>query len=253
MWNWLASALAVGATIVLYDGAPLSPSASVLWDMAEKEKLTVFGTSAKYLALLEKSGVQPGRSHDLSALRTILSTGSPLAPHSFDFVYSKIKKDVHLASVSGGTDIIACFVIGNPTAPVYRGDIQARALGMDTDIFDDNGVSLRGVPGELVCKKAFPSMPVRFWSDADGSNYRAAYFEQYPGVWRHGDWITITERGSCIISGRSDATLNRGGVRIGTAEFYAVVEGIPEVADSVVVHLEDTDELAAKFAAAGGG
>ena len=238
MWNWLASALAVGATIVLYDGAPLSPSASVLWDMVEREKLTVFGTSAKYLALLEKSGVQPGRSHDLSALRTILSTGSPLAPHSFDFVYSKIKEDLHLASVSGGTDIIACFVIGNPTAPVYRGEIQARALGMDVDIFDENCESLRGVPGELVCRKAFPSMPVRFWNDEDGSKYRAAYFEYFPSVWRHGDWAELTAQEGFIIYGRSDATLNPGGVRIGTAEIYRQVEQLPEVVESVAVGQE---------------
>jgi acetoacetyl-CoA synthetase len=238
MWNWLASALAASATLVLYDGAPLSPNSTILWDMVEQEKINVFGTSAKYLALLEKSGAEPAKTHDLSALKTILSTGSPLAAHSFDFVYSKIKKDVHLASVSGGTDIIACFAIGNPTAPVYRGELQARALGMATDVFDDSGKPLRGAAGELVCTRTFPSMPVKFWNDPDGSKYRAAYFETYPGVWRHGDWAEITEHDGLIIYGRSDATLNPGGVRIGTAEIYRQVEQLPEVIESVAIGQE---------------
>jgi Acyl-coenzyme A synthetases/AMP-(fatty) acid ligases len=206
--------------------------------MGEREKITHFGTSAKYLALLEKSGAEPARTHDLSALKAILSTGSPLAAHSFDFVYNKIKPDVHLASVSGGTDIIACFAIGNPTAPVYRGELQSRALGMATDVFDDSGKPLRGTAGELVCGKTFPSMPVKFWNDPDGSKYRAAYFETYPGVWRHGDWAEITDHDGLIIYGRSDATLNPGGVRIGTAEIYRQVEQLPEIIESVAIGQE---------------
>ncbi len=238
MWNWMASALATGAAIVLYDGAPLSPSASVLWDMAERERVTVFGTSAKYLALLEKAGARPARSHDVSSLRAILSTGSPLAAQSYDFVYSSIKSDVHLASISGGTDIISCFALGNPVAPVHRGQIQSRGLGMAVDVFDEEGKPIRGAAGELVCTKSFPSMPVAFWNDDDGSRYRAAYFEHYPGVWRHGDWAEITEHDGVIIYGRSDATLNPGGVRIGTAEIYRQVEQLPEVIESVAVGQE---------------
>ncbi|MDQ6717845.1 MAG: acetoacetate--CoA ligase, partial [Gemmatimonadota bacterium] len=238
MWNWMASALASGAAIVLYDGAPLSPTPRILWEMAEKEKITVFGTSAKYLALLEKSEVTPGETHDLSALRTILSTGSPLAAHSYDFVYSRIKQDVHLASISGGTDIISCFALGDPVAPVYRGELQCRGLGMAVDVYDDGGDSLRGAPGELVCTKSFPSMPVSFWNDPDGAKYRAAYFEHFPGVWRHGDWAEITERDGVIIYGRSDATLNPGGVRIGTAEIYRQVEQLPEIIEAVAVGQE---------------
>jgi acetoacetyl-CoA synthetase len=211
--------------------------------MAEQEKINVFGTSAKYLALLEKSGAEPAKTHELSELKTILSTGSPLAAHSFDFVYSKIKNDVHLASVSGGTDIIACFAIGNPMGPVYRGELQARALGMATDVFDDSGEPLRGVAGELVCTKTFPSMPVKFWNDPDGSKYRAAYFDTYPGVWRHGDWAEITDHDGLIIYGRSDATLNPGGVRIGTAEIYRQVEQLPEVMESVAIG-QEIDSLA---------
>ncbi|MEJ7809829.1 MAG: acetoacetate--CoA ligase [Gemmatimonadaceae bacterium] len=235
MWNWLVSALAVGATVVLYDGAPLAPDTRILWDMAERERLTVFGTSAKYLALAEKEGLEPARTHDLSALRAILSTGSPLATHSYDYVYGGIKRDVHLSSISGGTDIISCFAAGNPMGPVWRGEIQARSLGMAVDIWDDDGRPLRGVPGELVCTKPFPSMPVAFWDDPDGSLYRAAYFEHFPGVWRHGDWAELTEHEGVIIFGRSDATLNPGGVRIGTAEIYRQVEQLPEVVESVVV------------------
>ena len=229
------SSLAVGATVVLYDGAPLAPHAASLWDMAQEERVTVFGTSAKYLALIEKEGLEPARTHDLSSLRAILSTGSPLAPPSFDYVYAKVKRDVQLSSISGGTDIISCFALGNPTGPVWRGELQARGLGMAVDVFDETGHPVRGEPGELVCTKPFPSMPVAFWNDPDGTKYRSAYFERYPGVWRHGDWAQLTEHGGLIITGRSDATLNPGGVRIGTAEIYRQVEQLPEVMESLVV------------------
>ncbi|PYP54147.1 MAG: acetoacetate--CoA ligase [Gemmatimonadetes bacterium] len=238
MWNWLLSSLAVGVKIVLYDGAPLSPKPEILWDMAEKEGITVFGTSAKYLALLEKSGTEPRKTHDLSTLKAILSTGSPLPHNSFDYVYKKIKTDVHLASISGGSDIISCFVLGNPILPVYRGEIQTPGLGMAVDVFDDRGRPVRLIPGELVCTRPFPSMPVAFWDDQDGSKYRAAYFEYFPGIWRHGDWAEISRHRGYIIYGRSDATLNPGGVRIGTAEIYRQVEQLPEVLESVAVGQE---------------
>jgi acetoacetyl-CoA synthetase len=235
MWNWLVSSLAVGATVVLYDGAPLAPAPRTLWDMAERERITVFGTSAKYIALCEKEGLAPARTHDLAALRAVLSTGSPLAAHSFDYVYRDIKQDVHLASISGGTDLISCFALGNPIAPVYRGEIQTRGLGMAVDVFDEGGRPLRGAQGELVCTKPFPSMPVAFWNDPGGSKYRAAYFDHFPAAWRHGDWAELTERGGVIIYGRSDATLNPGGVRIGTAEIYRQVEQLPEIVESIVI------------------
>jgi acetoacetyl-CoA synthetase len=238
MWNWLVSSLAVGVKVVLYDGAPLAPTPGRLWDMVDQEGITVFGTSAKYLAILEKSGAEPGKSHELSKLKTILSTGSPLADHSFDYVYKKIKADVHLASISGGSDIISCFVLGNPILPVYRGEIQTPGLGMAVDVLDDRGRPVRLIPGELVCTRPFPSMPVAFWDDADGAKYRAAYFEHFPGVWRHGDWAEITRNRGYIIYGRSDATLNPGGVRIGTAEIYRQVEQLPEVLESVAVGQE---------------
>jgi acetoacetyl-CoA synthetase len=241
MWNWLASGLATGATLILYDGAPLAPKASILWDMAETERITVFGTSAKYIAAADKAGLEPARTHDLTHLRTILSTGSPLAPPGFDYVYEKIKRDVCLSSISGGTDIISCFAGGNPAGPVWRGELQALSLGMDVDVFDERGRPVRGEPGELVCKKPFPSMPVAFWNDADGAKYRAAYFEHYPGVWRHGDWAEITDHGGMIITGRSDATLNPGGVRIGTAEIYRQVEQLPEVVESLVIGQDIVD------------
>jgi acetoacetyl-CoA synthetase len=237
MWNWLVSSLAVGATVILYDGAPLCPP-SLLWDMAEKERISVFGTSAKYLALCEKEGLEPGNAHDLASLRTILSTGSPLAGHSYDYVYSRIKRDVHLASISGGTDIVSCFALGNPTAPVWRGELQTRGLGMSVAVFDPQGRPIRDREGELVCTRPFPSMPVRFWGDPDGSKYRGAYFEHYPGAWRHGDWARITRRDGMVILGRSDATLNPGGVRIGTAEIYRQVEQLPEVIESLVIGQE---------------
>jgi acetoacetyl-CoA synthetase len=238
MWNWLVSSLAVGVKIVLYDGAPLAPKADILWDMADQEGITVFGTSAKYLALLEKSGVEPRKTHKLTRLKAILSTGSPLAHNSFDYVYRKIKTDVHLASISGGSDIISCFVLGNPIMPVYRGEIQTAGLGMAVDVFDDRGRPVRLIPGELVCTRPFPSMPVAFWDDPDGSKYRAAYFDYYPGVWRHGDWAEVTRNRGYIIYGRSDATLNPSGVRIGTAEIYRQVEMLPEVVESVAVGQE---------------
>jgi len=237
MWNWLVSGLAAGATVVLYDGAPLMP-ATILWDMAAAERITVFGTSAKYLALAEKEGLSPGRTHDLSALRAVLSTGSPLAAHSYDYVYARIKGDVHLASISGGTDIVSCFALGNPIAPVWRGELQTRGLGMAVVVFDAAGRPCRGQDGELVCSRPFPSMPVTFWDDPDGSRYHAAYFEAFPGVWRHGDWARLTEHDGLVILGRSDATLNPGGVRIGTAEIYRQVEQLPEVVESLVIGQE---------------
>jgi acetoacetyl-CoA synthetase len=238
MWNWLVSALAVGVKTVLYDGAPLSPTPDILWEMVDREGITIFGTSAKYLALLEKSGMEPRKKHDLSKVKAILSTGSPLAHHSFDYVYKKIKADVHLASISGGSDIISCFVLGNPILPVFRGEIQTPGLGMAVDVFDDRGRPVRLIPGELVCTRPFPSMPIAFWDDPDGSRYRAAYFDYFPGVWRHGDWAEITRNRGYIIYGRSDATLNPGGVRIGTAEIYRQVEQLPEVVESVAVGQE---------------
>jgi acetoacetyl-CoA synthetase len=235
MWNWLISSLAVGATVVLYDGAPLAPSPPILWDLAQEERLSVFGTSAKYLALAEKEGLEPARTHDLSALRAVLSTGSPLALHSFEYTYRSVKDDLHLASISGGTDIISCFALGNPTAPVWGGELQTRGLGMAVEIFDADGKPLYGEPGELVCTRPFPSMPVAFWNDPDGSKYRAAYFDAFPGVWRHGDWARITAHDGMVIEGRSDTTLNPGGVRIGTAEIYRQVEQLEEVVESLVV------------------
>jgi acetoacetyl-CoA synthetase len=238
MWNWMVSSLAVGATVVLYDGAPLQPREDVLWDLIERERVTVFGTSAKYLALAEKADLVPKTSHNIASLRAILSTGSPLADHSYDYVYQQVGSEVHLASISGGTDIISCFALGNPTAPVYRGELQCRGLGMAVDVFDAAGNDIAASPGELVCTRPFPSMPVGFWNDADGAKYRAAYFDFYEHVWRHGDWAELTEHDGMIIYGRSDATLNPGGVRIGTAEIYRQVEQLPEVIESVAVGQE---------------
>ena len=238
MWNWLVSTLAVGATVVLYDGAPFAPQRQALWDLAEHERLTVFGVSAKYLALSEKEGLAPRTTHDLGPLRTILSTGSPLAPASFDYVYRDVKRDVQLASISGGTDIISCFALGNPTTPVWRGELQCRGLGMAVEVFDSEGQPVRGEPGELVCTKPFPSMPIGFWNDPDQSKYRDAYFDTFPNAWRHGDWAEITAHGGLIITGRSDATLNPGGVRIGTAEIYRQVEQLAEVLESLVIGQE---------------
>ncbi len=235
MWNWLASALATGATLILYDGNPFFPDPGVLWRMAEQERVTVFGTSAKYLAALEKNGYRPSEKVDLGALKAILSTGSPLLPEGFDFVYRCIKSDVHLASISGGTDIVSCFALGCPTLPVYRGELQCRGLGMRVEIFNDEGKPVRGERGELVCTAPFPSMPVAFWNDPQGSKYRAAYFERFPGVWHHGDYAELTEHEGIVIHGRSDAVLNPGGVRIGTAEIYSSVDGLEEILESIAV------------------
>lgn len=235
MWNWLVSALASEATLLLYDGSPFYPTPRVLFDFAEETGMTLFGTSARYIDAIKKAGLAPIDTHALAALRTITSTGSPLAPESFDYVYSRVKRDVHLASISGGTDIISCFVGGNPTGPVWRGEIQVRALGMKVEIFDEEGRSVRGVPGELVCTAPFPSMPLGFWNDPDGRKYRAAYFEKFPGVWCHGDWAELTAHDGVIIYGRSDAVLNPGGVRIGTAEIYRQVEQFDEVVEAVAV------------------
>lgn len=243
MWNWLVSALAAGATVVLYDGATMPPAhADVLWALAAEERVAVFGTSAKFLALSEKEGMRPASTHDLAALHTILSTGSPLAAHSYDYVARDVKPGVHLASIAGGTDLISCFALGNPMLPVWRGELQCLGLGMAVDVFDAQGRPLRGAPGELVCTRPFPSMPVAFWDDADGATYRAAYFDVFPNVWRHGDWAEITDHGGLVIHGRSDATLNPGGVRIGTAEIYRQVEQMDEVVESVVVGQEVTVE-----------
>ncbi len=239
MWNWLVSSLAVGATVVLYDGSPLPDARpAILWDMAEGEGITVFGTSAKWIALTEKAGLRPRETHDLSRLEAILSTGSPLAAHGFDYVYRDVKRDVRLSSISGGTDIISCFALGNPVGPVWRGELQARGLGMRVEVFDEHGKPVEGRAGELVCTMPFPSMPVSFWNDPDGSAYRAAYFAVWPGTWRHGDWAEITGNGGMVIYGRSDATLNPGGVRIGTAELYRQVEQLPEIVESVAVGQE---------------
>ena len=238
MWNWLISGLASEATLLLYDGSPAWPDPGALFDLAERERMTVFGTSAKYIDALSKQGVEPIHSHDLSSLRVILSTGSPLAPESFDYVYAKIKRDVWLASISGGTDIVGCFVLGDPTRPVWRGEIQAPALGMSVEVFDDAGRPMREGRGELVCTAPFPSMPVGFWNDPGDRRYRAAYFERFPGVWCHGDWVERTEHGGLVIYGRSDAVLNPGGVRIGTAEIYRPVERVDEVVESLAVGQE---------------
>lgn len=235
MWNWFVSGLAVGATLVLYDGSPSHPDGNALWDLADEVGISVFGTSAKWISAIEKAGVKPRETHKLQNLKTILSTGSPLAPESYDYVYRNVKDKVLLASISGGTDIISCFALGNPLLPVYRGELQCRGLGMKVEILDDAGKPVRGQKGELACTAPFPSMPVFFWNDADGAQYRAAYFSRVPNVWCHGDHALLTERDGVIIYGRSDATLNPGGVRIGTAEIYRQVEQVPEVLESVAV------------------
>ena len=235
MWNWLVSALMMKAKIVLYEGNPFFPGPERLWQMAETEKLTLFGTSAKYIDAVRNAEYYPAQSVDLSPLRTLLSTGSPLSSDGFDFVYQSIKHDVQLCSISGGTDIVSCFVLGTPSQAVYAGEIQTRGLGMAVDVLDDDGQSVRDKQGELCCCAPFPSMPVMFWNDADGSKYKAAYFEHFPGVWRHGDWATLNQRGGIIIHGRSDATLNPGGVRIGTAEIYRQVEAFPEIIEALVI------------------
>ena len=235
MWNWLVSALASEATLLLYDGNPFAPSPSVLFDFADAEQMTLFGTSAKYIDSLKNVALDPRSTHDLGSLRTLTSTGSPLAPESFEYVYEHIKDDLCLSSIAGGTDLIGCFVGGNPIGPVWRGEIQARVLGMAVDVFDDAGRSLREEKGELVCTEPWPSMPVCFWNDPDGSRYRAAYFERFPGVWWHGDYVELTEHDGIIMHGRSDATLNPGGVRIGTSEIYRQVEQLDEVEEALAV------------------
>ena len=243
MWNYQVSGLAVGATIVLFDGSPAHPDLGALWRLAADEGVTFFGTSAPFLMACRKEGLVPAELVDLSALRAIGSTGAPLPVEGFRYVRDAIGPSVHLQSLSGGTDVCTAFVGASPLVPVWEGEISCRQLGCAIEAFSSEGASLVGEQGELVITRPMPSMPVAFWNDPDGERYRAAYFDDFPGVWRHGDWITFTERGSCVISGRSDATLNRGGVRIGTAEFYAVVEAIPEVADSLVVHLDRDDRL----------
>jgi acetoacetyl-CoA synthetase len=235
MWNWLATGLATGATLLLYDGSPFHPHSAILFDFADAEKMTVFGTSAKYIDALNKSGSRPIETHSLASVTTMTSTGSPLVAESFDFVYRAIKKDLLLSSISGGTDIVSCFVLGDPTLPVYRGEIQRRGFGMKVEVFDETARSVIGQKGELVCTAPFPSMPVRFWNDPDGAKYRNAYFARFPGVWCHGDFMELTSRGTAIIYGRSDATLNPGGVRIGTAEIYRQVEQLDEVVESLVI------------------
>ncbi len=235
MWNWLVSGLAAGATLVLYDGSPTYPDAGALWDLADEVGISIFGTSAKWISASEKAGVRPAATHKLLNLRTILSTGSPLAPESYDYVYRDVKDRVLLASISGGTDIISCFALGNPLLPVYRGELQCRGLGMKVEILDEDGKAVRGEKGELACTAPFPSMPVFFWNDPEGEKYRAAYFSRVPGVWCHGDHAMLTEHDGIVIFGRSDATLNPGGVRIGTAEIYRQVEQVPEVLESVAV------------------
>lgn len=235
MWNWLTCALSVGATLILYDGNPFHPGPEALWQMAQDEKITVFGTSAGYIAALMNSGLKPCEAFDLSSLRALLSTGSPLSMEGFDFIYRDIKKDLQLASISGGTDINGCFALGNPMGEVYAGELQCRGLGMKVEAFNEQGKPVTNQQGELVCTAPSPSMPIYFWDDTDGKKYHSAYFDVYPGVWRHGDYIEINDRGGVIIYGRSDATLNPGGVRIGTAEIYRQVEMLDEIEDSLVV------------------
>ena len=235
MWNWLVSALQVGATIFQFDGSPSYPNLKILWQQIEKEKITVFGTSPKFLTTCQKSDMEPKTEFDLSCLKVILSTGSPLTNENFIWVYEKVKKNVQLSSISGGTDIISCFMLGNPVLPVYKGEIQCRGLGMKVQVFDKNGKSIQNEKGELVCTEPFPSMPVYFWNDPDNKKYKGAYFNKFPEVWTHGDYIKIIENGGIIVYGRSDATLNPGGVRIGTAEIYRIVESMNEIADSIVV------------------
>ncbi len=235
MWNWLVSALASQATLMLYDGSPFYPDGNVLFDFADAEKITHFGTSAKFIDAVIKAGLEPRKTHSLETIRVIASTGSPLAPDAFSWVYQNIKADVQLSSIAGGTDLMACFVLGNPNGPVWKGEIQARALAMAVEVFDDDGNPVRGEKGELVCTRPFPSMPIGFYKDDDGSRYHAAYFEKFPNVWCHGDYIELTEHDGIIIYGRSDATLNPGGVRIGTAEIYRQVEKLDEVVEAIVV------------------
>tara|TARA_R110000868_G_scaffold92100_4_gene255299 strand:+ start:30075 stop:32027 length:1953 start_codon:yes stop_codon:yes gene_type:complete len=238
MWNWLMGGLAAGATLLLYDGSPFYPSGNILFDYADAEGMTLFGTSAKYIDALAKADLKPRETHDLSTVRAMTSTGSPLAPESFDYVYRDIRHDIHLASISGGTDILGCFVLACPVLPVKRGIIQTRALGLAVDVFDDTGKPIRNEKGELVCTAPFPSMPVGFWNDPDGSRYKDAYFNRFENIWCHGDYVELDDDGGMVIYGRSDATLNPGGVRIGTAEIYRQVEKLPEIQESIVIGQE---------------
>jgi acetoacetyl-CoA synthetase len=243
MWNWLATGLASGATLILYDGSPFFADGRVLWEMAQRENVTVFGTSAKYISALEKAGVRPRDEFDLPQLRSVLSTGSPLAAESFDYVYEAIGDDLQLSSIAGGTDILSCFVLGNPLLPVRRGEIQCRGLGMAVLIFNDAGAPVIEQHGELVCTQPFPCAPVGFWKDKDNKRYRAAYFERFPGVWAQGDFAEIRETGGLVIHGRSDAVLNPGGVRIGTAEIYRQVEKLEEVVESIAIGQNWDDDI----------
>ena len=243
MWNWLVCGLGSGATLVLFDGAPFYNEGRILWEIAERERISIFGTSAKYISALENTKVRPKSDYSLPALRTVLSTGSPLAPESFDFVYEAIGDDLQLSSISGGTDILSCFALGNPLLPVRRGELQCKGLGMAIEIFDEDGRSVIGEHGELVCTRPFPSTPVAFWNDPDGARYRAAYFERFPGVWAHGDFAELTKDGGMVIYGRSDAVLNPGGVRIGTAEIYRQVEKLDEVLESIAIGQSWEDDV----------
>jgi acetoacetyl-CoA synthetase len=235
MWNWLVSSLASGATLLLYDGSPFLYRGKILWDYAEKESMSIFGTAAKYIDAIAKLNLQPKKTHQLSALKAVLSTGSPLAPESFDYVFSHIKSDLHLASISGGTDIVSCFALGNPNAPVWRGEIQCAGLGMKVQVYDEKGHAILQEKGELVCSAPFPSMPLGFWNDPEQKKYHDAYFAKFPNVWCHGDYLEVTQHGGLIIYGRADAVLNPGGVRIGTAEIYRQVERLDEVLESIAI------------------
>ena len=243
MWNWLLGALFSEATIILYEGSPFYGGPNKLWDLAEKEKINLFGTSAKYIDAVRKSGYKPNKHNQLKFLKCLCSTGSPLSPESFDFINKFISSEMQIGSISGGTDILSCFVLNNPLDEVISGEIQCRGLGMAVDVFDEEGNSVTDTPGELVCTKPFPSMPVMFWNDPDGKKYQEAYFDYYPNVWRHGDWTKLTKRGTLVIFGRSDATLNPGGVRIGTAEIYKVVESFEEIIESIVIGQEWEDDI----------
>ena len=243
MWNWLVCGLGTGATLILFDGAPFYKDGRILWEIAEREGISIFGTSAKYISALQNTNVRPKDEFSLPSLRAVLSTGSPLAPESFDFVYEAIGDDLQLASISGGTDILSCFALGNPMLPVRRGELQSKGLGMATEIYNERGESVIGEHGELVCTQAFPSAPIGFWNDPDGARYRAAYFERFPGIWAHGDFAELTEHGGLIIHGRSDSVLNPGGVRIGTAEIYRQVEKLDEVVESIAIGQNWDDDV----------
>ena len=243
MWNWLVTALASEATIVLYDGSPMAPKSETLFDLVDEEEITLFGTSAKYVDAIRKAGLEPARTHSLASMRTLTSTGSPLVPESFDWIYEHLKRDLHVASISGGTDIVSCFVLGDPTRPVYRGEIQSRGLGMSVEVVDDERNPVQGEKGELVCTKPFPSMPLGFWNDPGTKRYRAAYFGRFPGIWTHGDFAERTENGGFIIHGRSDTVLNPGGVRIGTAEIYRQVEQLDEIEESIAIGQDWDDDV----------